>query len=643
MSAALYRAAGIPAREDITVRFKDVAVSKKLWGVFALLLAVTIGLGLFAVASLSEVNNNSVEVRDNWLPGLGDLSQFEYNMTRARVAQANFAMASTDAQRVAMTKSIARYRAEADAYWAKYAASIDDGEERALADKIVATRQEYEPLQDRLDEIIKTQGRDAGVAFFLGEMRAKYTVFIASVEKDVAFNRAAGIAAGNKGAQTYAIARILILIALIVAASLCVVAAIVLVRGISKPLTTMTEAMSELARGHLQAHVPHADQKDEIGKLAEAMTSFKDQLLEAERAKEEQTKVIVSSIGAGLDHLARGDLTHRVTANLSGAFAKLKGDFNSAMERMQDTVKNVLDTSHQIAGNADEISSAADDLSRRTEQQAASLEETAAALEEITVTVKKTASNAREASRSATVAKQAAESSGQVVKTAVTAMDAIAQSSQQITDIIGVIDEIAFQTNLLALNAGVEAARAGDAGRGFAVVASEVRALAQRSSEAAKQIKGLIATSSAHVGEGVKYVGETGQALKRIVDQVLEINGLVGEMAQAAEQQSTGIEQVNAAISQMDQVTQQNAAMVEESTAASRNLASETKALTQMVQFFSVGETRAAAPVVARPAPVATRPTPARKAVALQPAGHSRTAAAVAVAEAAPQNDWEEF
>jgi methyl-accepting chemotaxis protein len=361
----------------------------------------------------------------------------------------------------------------------------------------------------------------------------------------------------------------------------------------------------------------------------------------------EATQLTISSIGEGLEHLAKGDLTYRVTADLTGDFAKLKNDFNLAMTRLQDTVKNVLGSTHQIANGAGEISQASDDLSRRTEQQAASLEETAAALEEITATVKKTAANAKEASHSVADAKKAAEDGGRVVETAVKAMDAIANSSKQITDITGVIDEIAFQTNLLALNAGVEAARAGDAGKGFAVVASEVRSLAQRSSEAAKQIKTLINTSSEQVGNGVKYVGETGQALKRIVDQVLQINALVSEMAGAAEQQSTGIEQVNAAVGQMDQVTQQNAAMVEQSTAASRNLASETKVLTDLVGFFSVGEEshaaaqphtapRQAAGPLKRPA---ARPA-ARPVAKVAAAGGGRSAPA---AKTSDDDNWTEF
>jgi methyl-accepting chemotaxis protein len=253
-----------------------------------------------------------------------------------------------------------------------------------------------------------------------------------------------------------------------------------------------------------------------------------------------------------------------------------------------------------------------------------------------------------------TTAKSAAEEGGRVVETAITAMDKIEQSSKQITDIIGVIDEIAFQTNLLALNAGVEAARAGDAGKGFAVVASEVRALAQRSSEAAKEIKTLIKASSEHVGAGVKYVGESGQALKRIVDQVVQINSLVTEMAQAAEQQSTGIEEVSVAVGQMDQVTQQNAAMVEESTAASRNLASETQALSNLVAFFTVGDVARpvtyAAPAAHPQTPVQTaarapaRPLPKSVRHSTNGTGRHATAAVARRPNAeAEAEDWTEF
>ncbi|WP_425563882.1 methyl-accepting chemotaxis protein [Rhizomicrobium palustre] len=211
-------------------------------------------------------------------------------------------------------------------------------------------------------------------------------------------------------------------------------------------------------------------------------------------------------------------------------------------------------------------------------------------MEEITTTAKGTADNAKRASANVKAATEQAAKGGKIVEASMAAMDAIAQSSQQITDIIGVIDEIAFQTNLLALNAGVEAARAGEAGRGFAVVASEVRALAQRSGQAAKEIKALINAASGHVGTGVKLAGESGEALKGMVAQIVEINALVNEMAGAAERQSVGVAEVSSAVTQVEHVTQQNAAMVEESTAATRSLAAETEVLSDLIGFFQLGE-----------------------------------------------------
>jgi methyl-accepting chemotaxis protein len=369
-------------------------------------------------------------------------------------------------------------------------------------------------------------------------------------------------------------------------------------------------------------------------KYATDITAVEAERLAAERDKAAQTTLIVDSIGAALAALAGGDLTARIDADLTGPFATLKSDFNGAMARMQETLKSVLSATGGITTGAGEIAQAADDLSKRTEQQAASLEETAAALEEITATVKKTAENAKAASAIVSTARGAAENGGQIVDTAIKAMGQIEQSSKQITDIIGVIDEIAFQTNLLALNAGVEAARAGDAGKGFAVVASEVRALAQRSSEAAREIKTLIKASSEHVGSGVKLVGESGQALRAIVAQVVEINALVSEMAQAAQQQSTGIEEVNTAVTQMDQVTQQNAAMVEQSTAASRNLAGETTQLSELVAFFNVGGEAGKKPQ-----------TPPRAVARLQArvASGFATRGALAVKPQAEAEDWKEF
>jgi methyl-accepting chemotaxis protein len=310
-----------------------------------------------------------------------------------------------------------------------------------------------------------------------------------------------------------------------------------------------------------------------------------------QEAIRQERALVANSIGVGLTNLAAKDLTYRMSSDIPEAYRKLQTDFNAAIEQLEGAIQGVTESASAIHSGTQEISAASDDLSKRTEQQAASLEETAAALDEITATVKKSAEGATHAREVVIATDEDAKKSAVVVRQAVTAMDAIAKSSQEIGQIIGVIDEIAFQTNLLALNAGVEAARAGDAGRGFAVVASEVRALAQRSAEAAKQIKALILSSTTQVDTGVKLVAETGKSLERIVTQVAEINVVVGEIAAGAKEQATGLEQVNIAINQMDQVTQQNATMVEEATAASHSLSQETDQLSGLVGQFQVGRT----------------------------------------------------
>jgi methyl-accepting chemotaxis protein len=388
----------------------------------------------------------------------------------------------------------------------------------------------------------------------------------------------------------------------------------------------------------------------ELGALAKATLLDMDYAisvyLEAAEAARKKTEaevlaneraVVVHSVGAGMAALAAGDLTYRMPDDLPPEYLKLRDDFNAAMAQLEETMTTVASTTVSIGASSDEMAQASDDLSRRTEQQAAGLEETAAALDEITATVKTTADGARQASMAVAEAKNEAQRSGEVVGQAVEAMGQIEESSRQISQIIGVIDEIAFQTNLLALNAGVEAARAGDAGRGFAVVASEVRALAQRSAEAAKEIKTLISASSQQVGHGVNLVGETGKALQSIVTKVAEIDAVISEISASAQEQSTGLAQVNVAVNQMDQVVQQNAAMVEESTAAAHSMKAEIGELVQLISRFEVEGSRAVGRSAPRPASAgsAARPSPARaiqRKVAASLGGGSRGS-----------KGWEEF
>ncbi|QDH74779.1 methyl-accepting chemotaxis protein [Brevundimonas sp. M20] len=360
---------------------------------------------------------------------------------------------------------------------------------------------------------------------------------------------------------------------------------------------------------------------------------------EADRREAEIQTNVVEDTGRGLAAMAAGDLSYRITNEFPGRYGPLRENFNAAMNAMDEAMGVIRDNAGTMQSGAGEISSAAEELSRRTERQAASLEETAAALDEITATVKKTAENALSADTVVGHARSQAQSGGEVVQRAVTAMGEIERSSDQISQIIGVIDEIAFQTNLLALNAGVEAARAGEAGRGFAVVASEVRALAQRSADSAKEIKTLISASGAQVKDGVVLVRQSGEALTGIVSRISEITELMGEIRASTQEQASGLAQVNTAVNDMDQVTQQNAAMVEESTAASLNLTREAATLAELVGRFQVSEEahrptpiRAAE---ARIAAFAAEPAPARPSRPRMAVGAGRPVAVAA--------GWEEF
>ena len=454
-----------------------------------------------------------------------------------------------------------------------------------------------------------------------------------------------------------------------IAASLAAaVLAWLLSRTIVRPIVGMTAAMDRLAGGENNIEVPAVDRGDEVGRMAQSVLVFKQAAIEklrlagetdrmrgeAERqrqagdeqkAREEgEIRFAVDALAGGLAGLANGDIAGRIQTPFASQYDSLRNDFNNAVEKLQAALQSVGRNASAINAGAGEIRSAADDLAHRTEQQAAAVEETAAALEQVTTTVRDSAKRAEDVGNLVARTRLGAEKSGDVVRKAVSAMQQIEKSSGEISNIIGVIDDIAFQTNLLALNAGVEAARAGDAGKGFAVVAQEVRELAQRSANAAKEIKALITTSGEQVVAGVSLVGETGKALEAIVSEVQEINHHVGAIVTATREQSIGLQEINTAVNNMDQGTQQNAAMVEEQTAASHALAQEASALDELLRQFKLGQqVRADAPAPrAAVAGTSSRPvaSPARaltRTVAKAFGGKQATAAAVV------QEDWTEF
>ncbi|TAX76852.1 methyl-accepting chemotaxis protein [Rhizobium ruizarguesonis] len=438
--------------------------------------------------------------------------------------------------------------------------------------------------------------------------------------------------------------------------AMAVVAFLLAMRSlVGRPIRVISERISALQKGDLVSPVTYRENGDEIGFLARALEVFRHEAiakvereqaaaeqsasLDAERARnalltEEASntqRLVMNALANALEGLAAGDFSIHL-ADVGPEFDKLRQDFNNMVDAVAAALTEIKTASVAVETGSSELATSADQLARRTEQQAAALEQTAAALDEVTTTVRTSSQRAENAGQLVEETKRSAHVSATVVRDAIGAMDRIQTSSSQIGRIIGVIDEIAFQTNLLALNAGVEAARAGEAGKGFAVVAQEVRELAQRSANAAKEIKNLINVSGQEVAAGVGLVNETGDALLKIEEQINRISDSIASIVQSYREQATGLQEINSAINQMDQTTQQNAAMVEETNAACHELLSQGRLLQDAAGRFVVGASTASQP---KPVQAARQARPEPRAFAQRHAGN----AAVAAAPGA----WEEF
>jgi methyl-accepting chemotaxis protein len=565
---------------------------------------------------------------DTELGRLANIRVLSWNMRdlagreRAAISAAMSAKASLSAEQLAVIRTV---RAQVDALWSILQGNIADPDHAALMKGLSSINEGYFGKFRTLgDQMRKVSAEGANYPMPLPQWVDTSTPLLATILDVMEGANAASEARTAEFQRTAGRDLAISIAALLLGVTLAAGAAIYARFTIAKPIRALTAGMLELAQGNFSIALAGLGRKDEIGAIAGAVESFKikaveraqleaDELLrrqktEAEvaakaqakiaeeqakaaeiqaRAAEEQAQAL-HTLGEGLSRLARGDLRHRLAGGFTGAYKQIENDFNTAIQQLRETIAAIDEATREVGTASSEIATATTELSQRTEEQAASLEETSASMEEFAATVRKNADNAQQANQSSAITCDTAQRGGEIVARAVEAMSRIEGSSHKIADIIIVIDEIARQTNLLALNAAVEAARAGDAGRGFAVVATEVRSLAQRSSQAAKDIKDLITNSTAQVKDGVDLVNRAGQSLSEIVSSIKGVASIVSGIAKSSTEQASSIEQVNRAVTQMDQVTQQNAALVEQNAATAKSLEQQAAAMRERVAVFEI-------------------------------------------------------
>jgi methyl-accepting chemotaxis protein-1 (serine sensor receptor) len=572
----------------------------------------TLILSYVSLSTISTLSANAEQIGTFWMERLVTAREIKGNFLSLKLAYSQYLVDTTANEQKTGKQTIDAAVAALEKSEADYEKGVRTEKGLELINKIKPELAKYREFADQMMKLQDSGKTSEAASLFKETMVPQAELVNNAVVELVEFilTQAEGfVSASSASAKSaFMLTSAIAGLAVLIAAGGIVFA----ISGIANPIRMIATAMGRLSDGNLEADIPYAGRADEVGEMAGAVEIFRQNALnvvrlemeaaasrsetEAARAaaqqkaerEAEQLRFATTTLGDGLRRLAAGDISFQLSEEFAAEYEALREDFNASLRQLGTTIGAVLQTAHSIDNGTGEIASAAQDLSKRTEQQAASLEETAAALEQITANVATATKRTDEARIVAKEANAGAQKSATVVSEAEQAMRRIEESSQQISNIIGAIDEIAFQTNLLALNAGVEAARAGEAGKGFAVVAQEVRELAQRAAQAAKEIKGLIQKSSTEVENGVKLVLETGISLKSISEHVAQINQGMEVIATSAREQSTGLAEINTAVNLMDQATQQNAAMVEQSTAAAASLSSEAGRLRELVNQFQL-------------------------------------------------------
>lgn len=593
---------------------KRPSVKQALIAVLSVICAFLVVLSYSSLSTISTLNDNTQQIGGFWVKRLVTARDIKGNFSDLKLAYARYLLEASPEKQAAEAKLVDDANSAVKSAIDEYVKGVRTTRGRELIDQVNAELKKYGELAEHMVQLQDSGKGAEAVSLFRESMEPQSDLVSQKVADLVAFilsqTEAYVAASGTAASDAFIVTAIIATLAVLVALAGTIFA----VLGIANPIRRIASAMKILSDGDLQSEIPFAGRADEIGAMAAAVEVFRQNAINVlrleqeasasrsqseaaraaaqERAEREaqQLRFATTTLGDGLRRLAGGDVSFQLAEPFAAEYEQLREDFNTSLKQLGTAIGAVLQTVHSIDNGTREIASGAQDLSKRTEQQAASLEETAAALDEITTNVATASKRTDEARNVAHEANVSADRSAAVVSEAEQAMRRIEDSSVQISNIIGVIDEIAFQTNLLALNAGVEAARAGEAGKGFAVVAQEVRELAQRAATAAKEIKGLIEKSSVEVGTGVRLVLETGLSLKSIGNHVSQINQLMSAIATSAREQSTGLAEINTAVNQMDQSTQQNAAMVEQSTAAAASLSSEASRLRDLVNQFRLDD-----------------------------------------------------